>query len=237
MLSLTELCKNFGPQRIIAQIDLVVAPGEFVVVIGASGCGKTTLLRLAAGALSPTTGRVDNRFSRTASVFQEPRLLPWRTAIDNAAFGLKALGFDRRQRRAKAETILARLGLDAAELGKRPAALSGGMAQRVAFARALAVAPDLLLMDEPFGALDIGMRRSMQDLTRREAEKAGMAVLFVTHDISEALRLASRIIVLSPRPGRIVADIRHNPLSDPAEIFQAAASLLKKPEIEAALFG
>ena len=214
----------------------MIAPGEFVVVIGASGCGKTTLLRLAAGALSPTTGCVENHYLRTASVYQQPRLLPWSTAVDNAAFGLKALGWDRRRRRAEAETILARLGLGADDLGKRPPALSGGMAQRVAFARALAVAPDLLLMDEPFGALDVGMRRSMQDLTRDELEKAGTAVLFVTHDIPEAMRLANRIIVLSPRPGRIVADIAHTPLRDPAEIFQAAATLLKRPEIEAALF-
>ena len=130
---------------------------------------------------------------------------------------------------------MTRLGLGADDLGKRPAALSGGMAQRVAFARALAVAPDLLLMDEPFGALDVGLRRSMQDLARQEAEKAGTAVLFVTHDIPEALRLASRIIVLSPRPGRIVADIAHAPLRDPAEIFRAAADLLKRPEIRSRL--
>ncbi len=237
MLTLSELCKDFGPKRIVEQIDLIVAPGEFVVVIGPSGCGKTTLLRLAAGALSPTSGRVENRYLRTASVFQEPRLLPWSTAAENAAFGLKALGRNRSQRRDEAEAILTRLGLGADDLGKRPAALSGGMAQRVAFARALAVSPDLLLMDEPFGALDVGMRRSMQDLTRQEVEKAGTAVLFVTHDIAEALRLASRIIVLSPQPGRIVADIAHSPLHDPAAIFQAAADLLKRPEIDGALFG
>jgi NitT/TauT family transport system ATP-binding protein len=171
MLTLTALCKNFGSQPALAPIDLAVAPGEFVVVIGASGCGKTTLLRLAAGAVAPSSGQVDNRYARTASVFQAPRLLPWSDAVDNAAFGLKALGLDRRARRARAEAILMRLGLGVADLSKKPAALSGGMAQRVAFARALAVAPDLLLMDEPFGALDIGLRLKMQDLTRREAEK------------------------------------------------------------------
>lgn len=237
MLTLTKLSQDFGAQRIVEQIDLVIAHGEFVVVIGPSGCGKTTLLRLASGALSPSSGSVENRYLRTASVFQEPRLLPWSGAIDNAAFGLKAFGRDRRQRRAEAESILTRLGLGAADLDKRPVALSGGMAQRVAFARALAVEPDLLLMDEPFGALDVGMRKLMQNLTLQEAQKAGMAVLFVTHDIAEALRLASRIIVLSPRPGKIVADIAHAPLRDPAEIFHAAADLLKRPEIEASLFG
>jgi NitT/TauT family transport system ATP-binding protein len=236
MLTLTALSHNFGPQPVLDRIDLTVAPGEFVVVIGASGCGKTTLLRLAAGALAPSTGRVENHFSRTACVFQEPRLLPWRDAIDNAGFGLKALGLDGPNRRARAADILTRLGFSAADLRKRPAALSGGMAQRVALARALAIAPDLLLMDEPFGALDIGTRRRMQDLTRQEAEQAGMAVLFVTHDIAEALRLASRIVVLSPQPGQIVANFAHAPLRDPAEIFKAASVLLKRPEIEAALF-
>jgi NitT/TauT family transport system ATP-binding protein len=207
-----------------------------MVVLGASGCGKTTLLRIAARALAPTAGTVENSFSRTASVYQEPRLMPWVDAVDNAAFGLKALGVDKKTRRDQARKILARLGFGAADFAKHPAAMSGGMAQRVAIARALAVAPGLLLMDEPFGALDIGLRRRLQDLTRREAEHSGQAVLFVTHDIPEALRLASRIVVLSPRPGRIVADLPNKPLQDPARIFSAAAALLERPEIAAALF-
>ena len=236
MLRLTGLGMDFGREKIIAKVNLVVAPGEFVVILGASGCGKTTLLRLAAGALNPTSGRVENGFARTASVYQEPRLLPWADATDNAAFGLKALGVKRHERRRQAREILSRLGFSAADHGKNPAALSGGMAQRVAIARALAVAPDLLLMDEPFGALDVGLRRQMQDVARREAEEAGTAVLFVTHDIAEALRLASRIIVLSQRPSWIVADQPNIPIRDPALIFDAAATLLRRPEIETALF-
>jgi NitT/TauT family transport system ATP-binding protein len=236
MLRLTGVEMSYGAEKILAHIDLTLAPGEFVVVLGASGCGKTTLLRMAAGAIGPPAGAVENSFSRTASVYQEPRLLPWLDAVDNAAFGLKALGADKKMRRDQARKTLARLGFGAADFAKRPAAMSGGMAQRVAIARARAVAPDLLLMDEPFGALDIGLRRRLQDLTRREAENSGQAVLFVTHDVAEALRLASRIVVLSQRPSRIVADLANEPRSDPAQIFEAAAALLRRPEIEAALF-
>jgi NitT/TauT family transport system ATP-binding protein len=236
MLRLTGIEVDYGAEKIIERVDLTLAPGEFVVVLGASGCGKTTLLRIAAGALAPTVGAVENNFSRTASVYQEPRLPPWLDAVDNAAFGLKALGVDKLTRRDQARKILARLGFSAADFTKRPAAMSGGMAQRVTIARALAVAPDLMLMDEPFGALDIGLRRRLQDVTRREAAHSGQAVLFVTHDIAEALRLASRIVVLSRRPGRIVADLPNAPLGDPALIFEASAALLRLPEIEAALF-
>ena len=236
MLIMTDVSMDYGREKIIDAINLVVTPGEFVVLLGASGCGKTTLLRLASASLAPKAGQVENRFSRCVSVYQEPRLLPWADALDNAAFGLKAQGRDRNLRRLIAGDVLARLGLSADDCAKRPAALSGGMAQRVAIARALAVAPDLLMMDEPFGALDIGLRRRLQDLTREEVEQAGMTVLFVTHDIAEAVRLASRIVVLSPRPGRIIADLPNKPISDPAQIFEAAAALLRRPEIETALF-
>ena len=236
MLTMKAVSMDYGREKIFDALNLAVTAGEFVVLLGASGCGKTTLLRLASGALTPTDGRVENAFSRSISVYQEPRLLPWADAVDNAAFGLKAQGLGRHERRRKAEEILARLGFGADDLAKHPSALSGGMAQRVAIARALAVSPDLLLMDEPFGALDIGLRRRLQDLARREVEKARMSVLFVTHDIAEAVRLASRIVVLSSRPSRIVADLPNEPIVDPAHIFEAAAALLRRPDIEAALF-
>jgi NitT/TauT family transport system ATP-binding protein len=236
MLHFSKVSLDFAEEPVIASLDLQLAAGEFVVVLGPSGCGKTTLLRLASGLLAPTSGRVENQFLRTASVFQDPRLLPWVGAVDNAAFGLKALGVKRIERRQRAAELLRRLGLAEADLSKLPAALSGGMRQRVAIARALAVEPGLLLMDEPFAALDIGLRRHLQDLVRDEAKSRRIAALFVTHDIAEAIRLASRIIVLSPRPARIVADIPNIPLGDPAEIFAAAATLLRRPAVESALF-
>ncbi|WP_269902891.1 ATP-binding cassette domain-containing protein [Xanthobacter dioxanivorans] len=137
-----------------------------------------------------------------------------------------------------AQAILARLGFSSGDLGKRPAALSGGMQQRVAIARAFALRPDLVLMDEPFSALDVGLRQDLQSLLRAEVEGAGAGALFVTHDITEAVRLADRIVVLAPRPARVVADLPQLPVSPeagPEAVFEAAAALLRRPEVAAAL--
>ncbi|MGO9674278.1 MAG: ABC transporter ATP-binding protein [Methylocella sp.] len=236
MLTLSALGMEFGGEATIAALDLAIRAGEFVVALGPSGCGKTTLLRLAAGSLAPTSGRIENGFKRVAMVFQEPRLLPWFDALDNAAFALKALGRPAPERRRTAHGILRRLGLSDEDCAKRPATLSGGMRQRVAIARALAIEPDLLLMDEPFVALDVGLRRDLQNLVRAEADRTGSAVLFVTHDIAEAVRLASRIIVLSPHPAMLVADVANEPVANPALALAAAAALLRRPGIEQALF-
>jgi NitT/TauT family transport system ATP-binding protein len=236
MLTLSALGMEFGGEATIATLDLKIRAGEFVVALGPSGCGKTTLLRLVAGVLAPTSGRIENRFKRVAMVFQEPRLLPWFDALDNAAFALKALGRPARERRRAAHAILRRLGLSDEDCAKRPAMLSGGMRQRVAIARALAIEPDLMLMDEPFVALDVGLRRDLQNLVRAEADRTGSAVLFVTHDVAEAVRLASRIIVLSPHPATLVADVANEPVANPALALAAAAALLRRPGIEQALF-
>ncbi len=235
MLSLAGVSLSFGDGPVLDAIDLTVHPGELVVILGRSGCGKTTLLRMAAGAQAPSRGLLRNGFSNTTMVFQEPRLLPWADALDNAAFGLKARGMGRATRRAQAEAGLRRLGFETGDLRKRPAELSGGMQQRVAIARALAVAPDLVLMDEPFSALDVGLRQDLQGLVRTEVERARTAVLFVTHDITEAVRLADRIVVLSARPSRVVADVRHAPVSTPSAIYEAAAALLRRPDVGPAL--
>jgi NitT/TauT family transport system ATP-binding protein len=235
MLELRDLDMRFAASPVLQGVTLAVQPGEFVAVLGASGCGKTTLLRIAAGALRPNDGTVSNRFRRSAFVFQDCRLAGWMTALQNAAFGLKAAGQPRRRREREAARILLRLGLEAADLAKRPHALSGGMRQRVGLARALAVAPDLLLLDEPFSALDIGLRRDMQHLVRAEVDQQGIAALLVTHDIAEAVRLADRIVVLSPRPATIVAEIVNRPSDDEALIFETAARLLRRPGVEEAL--
>lgn len=234
MLRFDNVGLSFAATPVLDGLNLAISARELVVVLGRSGCGKTTALRIAAGLLPPTHGRLVNTFIRTACVFQQPRLMSWASAVDNAAFGLKALGVGRPERQDRAAELLLRFGLHKRDLSKPPAALSGGMAQRVAIARALAVAPQLVLMDEPFGALDAGLRREMQDMVRAEVTHAGLAVLFVTHDVTEATRLADRIVVLSPAPGRVVADLDQVPATTQAGVFEAAAGLLRHPAVAAA---
>jgi NitT/TauT family transport system ATP-binding protein len=192
-------------------IDLTIAPGEFVSLIGPSGCGKSTLMRLVADLEEPTEGTVEV-FGKSAHqarldqdygiAFQAAGLLPWRTVRANIELPLELHGVPRARRRARAAELLELVGLgDFA--GHRPDQLSGGMQQRVAIARALAESPRLLLMDEPFGALDEMTRERMQGELAGLSEQTGCAVVFVTHSIAEAVYLADRVVVMSPRPGRI----------------------------------
>ncbi|RAI46001.1 ABC transporter ATP-binding protein [Rhodoplanes roseus] len=235
MLRFEDVTLRYDDGPVLAGFDLAVAPGELVVLLGPSGCGKTSLLRLACGLAAPSSGRVVNGFGRTAVVFQEPRLLPWWPALDNVAFALAAQGVTRATARHRARALLDRFGFTDADTRKRPAALSGGMQSRVAIARALVVRPDLVLMDEPFAALDVGLRRDLQDLVRAAVTETGLAALFVTHDVTEAVRLADRLVVLSARPARIVHDERNQPRDEPAAMFRAAAALLDRPVVRAAL--
>lgn len=192
--------------------SMAVGEGEFVSIVGPSGCGKTTLLRLLAGLLSPTQGQVTFRGQTLAGarqeigfVFQQPMLLPWRSAIDNVALPLEVRGVAENERRQRAGALLGMVGLEGFE-GRRPRELSGGMQQRVALARALAYDPAVLLMDEPFGALDALTREQMNlELLRLWRQKQRTVVL-VTHSIQEAVFLADRVLVMSPRPGRIAVE-------------------------------
>jgi NitT/TauT family transport system ATP-binding protein len=198
----------------LRDVSFQVAPGEFVCVLGPSGCGKSTLLGALAGHLAPTRGgirvdgqRVERPGPERGLVFQQHTLLPWRTAQDNVAFGLKMQGVPARERRARARELLRQVGLHGFE-ERYPTQLSGGMQQRVEIARVLINQPRVLLMDEPFGALDALTRAKMQRLLLDVWSRLRTTVVFVTHDVDEALFLADRVMVMSPRPGRIVEDLR-----------------------------
>jgi len=205
---LSGVSHHFGETTrppVLDGIDLEVGRGEFVCLLGASGCGKSTLLSLVAGLDRPTAGTVDVPTGRPALMFQEPALYPWLTAGANVELALRLRGVPRAERRAEAVRLLDLVRLHGAH-GKRVHELSGGMRQRVALARALAQEGDLLLMDEPFAALDAITRDVLhEELTRIWAE-TGRAVLFVTHNVREAVRLGQRVVLLSSRPGRIVRE-------------------------------
>jgi NitT/TauT family transport system ATP-binding protein len=197
-----------GQHAVVAldQVDLTVATGEFVCLVGASGCGKTTLLNLIAGLEQPTSGQVMlGDGLRRAVMFQEAALFPWLTVSRNVELALRMRGVPRRDRRDLALDLLERVHLGGFA-DKRPHELSGGMRQRVAMARALAQDADVLLMDEPFGALDAMTRDLLHDELERIFLSTGLTVVFVTHNVREAARLADRIVLLTSRPGRVAAE-------------------------------
>jgi len=197
----------------LASVNLTVGDGEFVALLGPSGCGKSSLLRIVAELLRPTAGSVrifssmekENDRPKTALVFQEYALFPWRTVLENVAFSLEMRGVIRNDRLAQARAVLARVGLQGFA-NAYPHQLSGGMRQRVGIARALAAQPEVLLMDEPFGALDAQTRTVLQEELLRVWESERKTVLYVTHSIDEAVYMADRVVLLTARPGQIKAE-------------------------------
>ena len=201
----TSVTQQFGTIPALADVNLTVRQGEFVCLVGPSGCGKTSLLRILAGLARPTSGAV-HLTGRVATVFQGQSLFPWLTAVDNVAYGLQLAGVPTARRREIAIEQLRRVGLERFARAY-PHALSGGMQQRVNIARALAISPDVLLMDEPFGSLDEQTRIRMQEQLVTLWQGSGTTVLFVTHSVDEAVAMGDRVCVMSARPGRIILDM------------------------------
>ena len=223
-VTIERLTRRFGARAVLQAVDLAIPAGQFVAVVGRSGSGKSTLLRLLCGLDQPSQGRIlfDGAPARPGTarmMFQEPRLLPWATVADNVAVGLPR-DLPRAARRAAAHEALLSVGLEA-RAGEWPAPLSGGQKQRVALARALVSRPGLLLLDEPLGALDALTRLDMQDLLAEAWADRGMTAVLVTHDVSEAVRLADRILLIED--GAVTLDLA-NPAPRPRGHHAPAAA-------------
>jgi NitT/TauT family transport system ATP-binding protein len=226
------LGKSFGgenPLTVIENLDLEVSKGEFLTVVGASGCGKSTLLNLIAGLDAPNSGTIEAH-GKVALMFQDATLLPWLTAVQNIKLALKLQGLKEPQLTTRAKELLEVVRLGPA-MKKRPHELSGGMKQRVALARCLAQDASIVLMDEPLGALDAMTRDLLHDEIEGLAKDQGLTVIFVTHNMREAVRLGDRVILMGSNPGRIVHEepvtLEHPRLIDSTDVANRAAKLTR----------
>ena len=199
-LIVQNVSHSFGFSDILKDINFTLEKGKVISIVGPSGGGKTTLLHLCAKLLKLETGKIKNSFKSSSFAFQEARLLPWKNVIDNIALGLKAKGVSKEKREEEAKDIALKFGLEKDDFHKFPKDLSGGMKQRVSFARALVINPSLLFLDEPFSALDIGLKKELQKHLIDEIEDKNLSVLFITHDLMEAIKLSDEIIVLKAEP-------------------------------------
>ena len=228
-VALANVTRTYGRITALERIDLTVGEGEVVAVVGPSGCGKSTLLELIAGLQQPDEGSVGA--AEASYMPQRDLLLPWRDALANAALALECEGVPRSEARRRAEPLFERFGLADFERA-RPAELSGGMRQRVAFLRTLLPGRPVLLLDEPFGSLDSITRAAMQRWLADALAGEPRTVVLVTHDVDEALFLADRVVVLSPRPGHVVADIDVD-MDRPRDVTSAEFVALKRRALEA----
>ena len=233
-LKVENLTFSFGYKTILEDISFELNKGEVLSVVGPSGGGKTTLLRLCAELLDRQEGKIENSFKTRSIAFQDPRLLPWKNVIDNIAFGLKAMGVKKEEREQRAKEIALKFDLEEDDFDKFPKELSGGMAQRVSFARALVTKPELLFLDEPFSALDIGLKRELQNHVMEMIEKKEVSIIFITHDIMEAIRLSDKILLLEPDPGRVVKEFTFDipqKQRDDEWVYSQTAKLLSDRDI------
>lgn len=229
-LMIENISHTFDNKEVLNNINLCLKEGEIMAIVGRSGCGKSTLLNLVAELIDLESGKISNHFNETSILFQDSRLLPWKTVKENIGWGLKIKNVDKSTRNSIAETLASEVGLLKEDLDKYPHELSGGMKQRVAMARSFAIKPDLLLLDEPFSALDIGLKDDLHRLLIDEISQRSLTVLFITHDIMEAVKLADRIVVLGHNPGRQVymynSDTPHHKRDNKYQ-YSTAMSLLE----------
>ena len=236
-LHVRHLHHSFGLQEVLHDVGFDLLAGQSLALVGPSGCGKSTLLQAVAGLLEPSRVIMQNDFRGLGYMFQQPNLMPWLTARDNLALGLKALGVPRSARQCQADSLGQRLGLALDDLDKYPHQLSGGMQSRISLGRALAVSPDLLLLDEPFSALDVGLKLELYALLREQIAQRGCAVLLITHDLVEAVRLADRILLMATEPGRVVREFELTlPQAERSEawIHQSTGQLMENTEVRIA---
>ena len=233
-LEVKRLNHRFGFTKILHDINFTLNKGEVLSIVGPSGGGKTTLMHLCADLLDVEEGSVTNTFSSSAFAFQEARLLPWKNVIDNISLALLAKGEKKSEAIKKSQEIALKFGLDEDDFDKFPKDLSGGMKQRVSFARALVTKPSLLFLDEPFSALDIGLKKELQAVLIDMISKKELSVLFITHDLMEAIRLSDEMLLLKADPGHIVKKFRFDIVQnqrDDKYVYGKSAEILQDSEI------
>ena len=224
----------FGFTEILNDINFTLNKGEVLSIVGPSGGGKTTLLHLCAGLLDVEEGTITNSFITSSFAFQESRLLPWKNVIDNIALGLLANGVKKAEAIKLSQEVALKFGLEEEDFEKYPKDLSGGMKQRVSFARALVVKPSLLFLDEPFSALDIGLKKELQTHLLNEVKENNLTILFITHDLMEAIRLSDKILLLEADPGHIVKEFEFDvdmQERDDAFVYNETAKILQDKTI------